>query len=598
MVEEQTGSFGFRRVKMRSGISFFSYAPQRYSWPLLVFLILITYMPFMGNRMVRTAGDDKVYVSQAIEMAAHGNWFLQRLANEPNYFKGPLHYILLRVGIFLFDGSMWATVYMNLLFVLLGALSLGALVQRHMREFNGWAFWTGGAFALSAGIYSHAFASQMEVELAGIFAFGLYLLDKAGPGKADYKFWIVAGIAGWIKSPLHAVLLGTTAILFWASQGELLPRLKTPKAYLPVFTGIAVCALGYAPAYFLDHENFYNIYVLRETFFKPANGAPWHYPVIPFFTYFLFPWMLPALVAYCDGIITFFKSIRSGTKRFSEGTKRLLWLGITCVVPSVAFFMWHPYRGQNYDLPVIGGLFLIVSVLWATRSERARTWYSFAVGLTALAILAVPIAITYVTQHYEPMPFWWPTYLLPILWIGSLLSARGLWREGVTFQQMRPGSMVRRTIWMFLALGSLLAILGEREMIDVRHRIKTALYDNEKIHLSYLNLGKDIWSEWGYLNFEIPYPVSGIFSEAELFTAIDNKDLILVPGDQWLDEMKKVVRQKYPAAEWEITIWHRWRTKGKNADGVPMWKISWQEKDLSLLEKKYYMVRVFPKHAS
>jgi 4-amino-4-deoxy-L-arabinose transferase-like glycosyltransferase len=594
-VDEQTGSFGFRRAKLRSGITFFSYAPQRYSWPLLVFVILLTYLPFLNNRMIRTAGDDKVYVSQAVEMAQSGQWFLQRLNGQPNYYKGPLHYILLRVGMIFFDRSMWATVYMNLFFVLLGALALGGLVHRHMRELDGWAFWVGGSFAFCAGIYSHTFASQMEVELAGIFALGLYFLDRSGPGKPDYKFWILAGVAGWLKSPLHSVFLGVTAILFWASQGELLPRLKSPKAYLPVLLGVAVCGAAYLPAFLLDNDNFYRIYIQRETLFKPANGAPWHYPIIPFFTYFLFPWTLPAFVAYFDGFSRLIQKFRGVRFNFTRGVSRLFSLGLSLMAPSVLFFLWHPYRGQNYNLPVISGLLLVVTVLWATRSDRMRKWYSFAMMLTVLLLLAVPSGITYITNHFDPMPFWWPTYLLPILWIGFLLSARGLWREGVTFHQMRPGSMVRRSVWMFLALGALLTILGEREMVDVRHRLKTALYANEKVEVSYYNLQKDIWSEWGYLNFQIPHPVKGLFSEDDLFHAIENKDLILVPGDTWLDEMKTIVKKRYPNAEWEETAWRRWRTKGKNADGIPMWKVAWDERDLSLLEKKFYMVRVFPK---
>ena len=41
----------------------------------IVLIIMFTYVPFLDYRVVRTAGDEKVYVSQALEMAAHGNWF-------------------------------------------------------------------------------------------------------------------------------------------------------------------------------------------------------------------------------------------------------------------------------------------------------------------------------------------------------------------------------------------------------------------------------------------------------------------------------------------------------------------------------------------
>ena len=580
---------------MRSGISFFSYAPQRYSKFLLLLTILMVYVPFLGDRMSRTAGDDKVYVSQAVEMARNGHWFLQSLANEPNYFKGPLHYILLRVGMIFFGDSMWATVYMNLFFVILGALSLGAIVSRRVDNDIGWAYWVGSAFALSVGIYSHVFASQMEVETAGLFAYGLYLLDRSGPGKPDLKFWLVAGLVGWLKSPLHSALLGCTALLFWASQNELLHRIKSLKAYPPVLAGVFLCVLGYLPALILDNENFINAYVLRETLHKPANGAPWHYPIIPLFTYSLFPWVLPAIVAYIDGLWRLTQRFARGSShRSSEGIQRVIWLGCSLVLPSVLFFLWHPYRGQNYNLPVVGGLILVVAALWSTRNEKWRGFYSLSMALTALIVIAIPLALTFVTSRYEPMPFWWPPYLLAFLWLGFFLTARGFWKEGFVFQQTRPAKMARRSIWMFIALGALLSTIGQREMVDIRHRLKTGIFENEKLHVSYYNLQKDIWSEWGYLNFQIPYPVSGLFTEADLFRAVENNDLILVPGDAWLAEMKEKVGKKYPKARWEINNWRRWMTKGKNSEGIPMWKVSWNEKDLSKLEKFFYMVRVFP----
>ncbi|NUM89275.1 MAG: hypothetical protein HUU37_08740, partial [Bdellovibrionales bacterium] len=110
-------------MKLRSGISFFAHTPQRYSWPLLLVFIFLVYAPFLGDRVVRPAGDDKVYVSQAIEMQQAGTWFLQRLSGEPNYYKGPFHYVALRFGMAVFgQDSIWAALWMNLLLVTLGAL--------------------------------------------------------------------------------------------------------------------------------------------------------------------------------------------------------------------------------------------------------------------------------------------------------------------------------------------------------------------------------------------------------------------------------------------------------------------------------------------
>ncbi|NUM88751.1 MAG: hypothetical protein HUU37_06075 [Bdellovibrionales bacterium] len=368
--------------------------------------------------------------------------------------------------------------------------------------------------------------------------------------------------------------------------------MKSWRAWLGAVAGVAVCGLGYLPAALMDWQNFFATYIQRETLFKPANGAPWHYPVIPILTYSLFPWTLPAFVAFADLLLRRFRRRRSQGFVDRAGVKRVLWLGGALVVPSVAFFLWHPYRGQNYNLPVAGGLFLIVAGAWATRSEAWRPLYSLSMALTSLLLLAVPILLTFVTNNFEPMPFWWPSWLLPAIWIGFLLSARGIWREGVTFHQARPGSLARRTLWFLLATGFLISALGEREMVDVRLRLKTAEAGGEKFQVSYYNLQKDIWSEWGFLNFQIPRKVQGIFSEEELWTAVERGDLILVPGDAWYEEFLSKMRTRFPKAELEAQPWRRWRTKGKSPEGEPMWRVAWKEKDLSLLEKKYYMVRM------
>jgi 4-amino-4-deoxy-L-arabinose transferase-like glycosyltransferase len=586
------GGFRVRSGRIRHGVSFFSYSLPSYGWRLLVFFLLLVYVPFLGNRVVRPAGDDKVYVSQTVEMAKAGHWFLQTLGGEPNYYKGPLHYILLRIGMLLFHTSMWATVYMNLLFVLVAAVALGALVYRNMREFEGWAFWVAMAFGVNAGIYSHMFASQMEVEAACLMVLGLFYLDRAGPGRGDFRFWIVAGLLGWLKSPLHSVLLGTSALLFWTWNGELLPRLRSPLAWAAVFTGVLVSAAGYAPAYFFDRENFWNAYVLRETLWKPANGSAWHYPVIPFFTYFLLPWMLPAFVAYLDSFSRLWR--RQRPIKATPGSRRLVALGVCLILPSVCFFAWHPYRGQNYNLPVIGGLLLIVAATWATRAASWNALYQLSLTLTSLAMLALPVGLTYLSRRFDPLPYWWPSWLLPVIWLGAFLSARGFFREGITFNMARPDSLARRSLWIFLAIGCLNTTLGEREMIDIRDRLYQAKKEGKTLTFSYYNLQKNIWCEWGYLNFMIPYPVSGLYSQAALEQAVRAGDTILVPGDEWLDDMHQHLDKVFPGAQWRVEPWRRWKTKGKNAQGIPAWQDAWDHKDIRLLERNFYMVQVKP----
>ena len=249
LIEDQT-------VKNRLG-------SLRFHW-LLILLILIAYTPFIGTRLIRTTGDEKVYIAQALEMASQGYWFTQILGGIPDYYKGPLHYLLVRFGLLIFGNSLWAALYMNLIFCLVGAVSIAEIVrQAFLRssylEKKNWSLWAGILFAFNVGVFGHFWASQMEVELTGIYALAFYFLWRGKNTQNDYPFWITAGIAGWAKSPLHSVLLGVSAALFWALTGALRYKWKKSSTYFAASTGILVCALGYAPVYFLDQEAFLNL---------------------------------------------------------------------------------------------------------------------------------------------------------------------------------------------------------------------------------------------------------------------------------------------------------------------------------------------------
>src|SRR5579885_1108585 len=198
------------------------------------------------------AGDEKMYVATALEMEKAGTWFLQRFWGQANYYKGPFHYLLLRFGFVLFGHTMWATVYMNLLLLLLGGYSIYRLFRRHGPERpRGLAVFAGAAFGVSAGVYGFMFASQMEAELASAFAVAINLFDRSFelPGRtressrvAEWAFWIVAGLTGWFKSPLYPALLGLSAFLGWAFQGQLRERLRSRRTWGPILLGVAVCA--------------------------------------------------------------------------------------------------------------------------------------------------------------------------------------------------------------------------------------------------------------------------------------------------------------------------------------------------------------------
>jgi 4-amino-4-deoxy-L-arabinose transferase-like glycosyltransferase len=569
------------------------------TWIMWIFLIVtMTYVPFMGHRVIRMAGDEKVYVSQAIEMAQNGHWFLQSLQGVPDYYKGPLHYLLLRIGMILFGWNTWAVLYMNYLIVFAGACALGAIVKKYCHadpenshRSNGLAVWTGAFFATCTGVYAHFFASQMEAELAGLFAIAFYVLDSTPLESGGFRFWIIAGLIGWSKSPLHAVFAGVTAILFWLSQGELLKRARNWRTWAAASLGVAFCVAGYLPAYLYDRENFINIYIIRETFSKGDSGQSWTVSFESVLGFYLFPWVLVAFVTYVE---FFSKLVRPWKYFFDPKARRALWLAFAGVFPSFAFFAYHPYHFENYDLPVISGVVLFIAILFDRRSKKAEIFYRLAVLITALLILALPLGLILLSIHFSPLPSWWPDTLVLLSVIGTAASAMGLVIFGFVKKFERMEWLAVSMIGFFLALGSTITMIGERELVDLRTYLHSPQGQDVR-EMGYYNLQHNIWSEWGFLNFWLGrenVKVVGLHEPAALKNALLEGEVVLVPARGPQQDFKDFVKKELPAdVILEMIPWKRWKTQGRSESGESLWKIAWDKRDISILETDYLIVR-------
>ncbi len=572
----------------------------------LVLFNLLIFAPFMGFRVLRTAGDDKVYVAQAFEMVRDDHWFVQTLADQPDYYKGPLHYILVRIGTLLFGHTMWATLYMNLLLLIVASISLGKLMERFYparaglsgqdSERESWAVWAGGAFACSIGVYLHAYASQMEVELACAYSIAAYLLSRANEKRFEYLFWITAGVAGWFKSPLHSVFISAAALIYWLLTGELLSRIKRGRTWGALSVGALVGAAGYLPAYLLDKENFMRTYLVRETFNKGPSGELWFSPVWPILTFFLLPWMLMAFVAYADGLTRVFREAKENA--LGSGGRRLIYLGFAFLVPCMAFFIWFPYRAQNYTLPAAGAWLIAIGAVWASAGPSWVKVYRASVAFMGFVFLGAGGFAAVLGAHYETLPPEWPAWVIPFLVIGGFATG-ALWvKEAFRRGIFSPERILVACLPFYLSLGALYAVLGEREMQDLKHAISASRdlrCEDKAFTVGYFNLQRKLWSEWGYLNYMVSFPIEGLHTEAALLRAIASHQLILVAEKYNLDATIALAARKFPGLEPVTRVWHRWKTQGRGPDGSTLWQASWDSRDLRQLEAEYSMVRFKPK---
>ncbi|NUN07366.1 MAG: hypothetical protein HUU57_16600, partial [Bdellovibrio sp.] len=62
----------------------------------------------------------------------------------------------------------------------------------------------------------------------------------------------------------------------------------------------------------------------------------------------------------------------------------LFLLSVSLFVPSVLFFIWHKYRVNFYNVPVLGGVTTALCLLVLTSSGVAKVFYKTAFSLTGV----------------------------------------------------------------------------------------------------------------------------------------------------------------------------------------------------------------------
>ena len=557
----------------------------------LILTLIVAWVPWMGSRLIRTTGDEKVYLAQALEMAQGGDWFVQILAGVPNYYKGPLHYILVRLGLKIFGLNLWAALYMNLIFCLIGAVALAELVREAFPQKKNWAFYSGAFLAFNLGVYGHFFSSQMEVELVGIFTLSYLALWR----KKDLAFWLIAGLAGWAKSPLHSVLLGVSAIIYWAFEGVLYSRLKSWRSWMQVFSGVVLCVLGYAPAFFLDHQNFIDAYFLRETL-KGSNGGQWWQSIVPILSYYLVPWMSLALLAPLECGV----QLKVGSwvwKKLSVEKKSLWKLACATFLPTHLFFMLYHYRLENYALPVIASSILFILLLIENSSTQIIRWRKLILVVSSLGVLVVPFFFQTLSLHFRFSGEIWPIWFMPLLWILSLFFVGTRIREWFLLESDGLSTWsALGNIAFTTSVGVILSVLGEMDIHPVKKRILHDQNELPELKISYLDINDSIWNEWGLMSFSLRFPITPIHEERALKEAIGQAHLILARDQTRKTEIVEFARVSMPSYKPIFYPWRRWKTIHLDQKGRELLMKAWKEKNFDEIMDEGVMLRFFPTH--
>ena len=561
----------------------------KYPQTTLILTVVFVYFYFMLDMFLPTTGDQKTYMAQALEMQRDGNWFVQTLFNESDYYKGPLHFLFLRLGIILFGPhSMFATVYMNFFGLILLVVLLYKFLLSSLKDVS-WAFFYALSVVLSIGVYSHSFASQMEAELVIAYGVTLFLLDKADRDKSLFNLlllWGSVGLAGWLKSPAYSVFLALSLFIYWLMTSQFKERILDKNNWMALVFGIFVGLAGYLPILYYDGDAFIETYIIRESLSKGANGVGWTTAFFPIFTYFLAPFMFVAIFSY---LVAIYKTLFKQEDVLNAEERRLIKLGLAITIPTITFFTLHPYRGDIYALPIVSATMLMAYVFSRAYIKEYEKTFIWMMRLSAIVLSIVPLLVIALYVHLSPMPEWWSSLLLPMAIFTFFFTLWFVFRESKRVVEASPLLLSFSFIPLLLTLSLMFQSFGKAEVIGLQEYAQRT--DIQKPIGDY-NLYKNYWNEYGALNFWSGVDVVGIFDKQELQKFLAEGGSIIVEGDGRLEEFQKNISKGLTLDDFDIYIWKRWLTHGKGPNGESMFLKYWNSKDISNIERNFYILKL------
>lgn len=333
-----------------------------------IILICFTYLLGLGLWSVPITGDQKFYISVALEMRERGSWLIPYFQGEPCFIKPPLQFWLTLLswkitGVNLFGALLPSFIAMLLVALMLPRLVLAWFPKVSREQAQSVML----VFAALLGTATFSNVAQMEIHSVFFWIFGWWtiLQTLALPVESHSCRFIgfliafaAAGVSGWLKSPLYSVLWVLsffTYLLLNIRSPSVVFTLKSPRFYLALLLGVSTGLIWFLLAYRAEPALFWNQYLMQENLNKRGgNGStPWGIWISLLYWFFPYTLLLPA----------FFTKL--------EFWKQGLRTWIPALILPAVFFTMHPYRVNTY-------LFLLCPVLSVALvgsvTDRQRRW--------------------------------------------------------------------------------------------------------------------------------------------------------------------------------------------------------------------------------
>jgi 4-amino-4-deoxy-L-arabinose transferase-like glycosyltransferase len=453
---------------------------------VLVFIAAL-YALWLWQPSIPLTGDQKTYISIALEMRERSEWIVPYLFDRPNFLKPPLQYWATLVGWKLFGFSVFGTLFPSLF-----ALLVSSALVRELSVDRSWL--RALYFSATVSVMTYGTTAQMEIWLVLFYLASWYFYLRNRWGIA----WVCAGVMAWIKGPLYPVLwaLGVMVHEFQQGRGR---QTITWQRVAWVLVGTAVGLLWYLLAARTHSQDMMNEFMMRENVGKLSTRQGSPLGLWGEFLGTLFPMLLWWAASMGS---RGFRSVWSSQKR--------IWIPYA-LIPAL-FFTVFPYRVNTY-------LFILVPLaIWCMRTEPPDlpAWGRRVLSLTSVLIGCVFLIAVFRLHQGE--------------WISTLL----MW-----------GFVVAVLVWVYghlrlsphgVGLGALLwvtgirilgADLGERELAPLR-----SAHANASTEVAYVLQAEDIWHEYGWVSVALRRPVRLLRSDTEMSAFLEKGGLLILNEEQ------------------------------------------------------------------
>lgn len=496
----------------------------------------IVYGLFLSHLSIPVTGDEKQYLSTAVEMLEKKSWLKPMLFGASSYYKPPLQYWMSLLSLKVLGYSLWAALVPSALAALGTAFFLGeiSLLLNERRELVRSGLW----FMASVGAVTYGVVAQMEIYLclflaAAWWAVLKWVSEPIETRSDRYLFlaFTFAGLLSLVKSPLYFALWSSGLFIFMLISGEW-ESFRSKNLYWAGFWGALVGASWYIVILCIDRERFWADYVVRETVGKNSGNHTAPYQIWFALTYLALPMTL-----------LFFPSIRIILRRRKAAT--LFRLAISWTLPLAVFFTVFPYRVNTYLFVLVPVIALIVD--WGTIHDRKAKTVRILFSATALAFALAFVTLAAIV---------FKTGLFPKEF-GFALTAASLVYLFAVYRSSARSLLVSS----LLGATTILALVGMAGKQDLAG-LKLALANHSRTQaVAMIDLDRDIWHDVGMVSLAVERPILRVQTLGEAVELLARDGIVIFSEKQFdavFGEFKTQWEAKHSSRKMHIESWIRW----------------------------------------